>query len=710
MADKQRDTAEQSLARRIEDRMNAFSTALPIPTPSVRSFVIFLAIGVILGALFLAYLPTYRAKLLKDARAEVESQVTPYGQALSATIHEKTGIVYGLTAFAKSHQDTPPDNNTFVSFAANLFPRDKSLVTVGISPGGVITYIYPTSPKSIGLDLLHDKRPDVRRDVGLTIASRQALIAGPVLHTSGKTVMVIRDPIFNADGSFWGITNVAFEKEALISSSGIDKLAKDYTFGVKERSGDLLDMSQSVFTQDPVIVKVTVPGTTWLIGAVPKRGWAAAVGSTYWPVLFGGLVFIFVLATLITGAIDRQNILTRAVAWRTSELQDANADLRRLNRLYSMLTAINEVIVRSQGQAEVFEHSCRIAVERGEFIMCWVGLVDETGQQVLPVTSAGRVEGYLDEINISTQDIESGRGPVGTAIRENKPIIVKNIAVDKRMSPWRAAALARGYRSNATFPIRHGDEVIGSLNVYSATKDSFAADDVKLLREIAADISYAVSALDEQEKHAAEIERRQAELEARNAIIRSSLDGTVNALATLAEHKDPYTVGHERQVAAIAVAIGQEYGLEGEALEGLHIAATLHDVGKMYVPTEILSKPGALSDLEFEMIKVHPEYSYDVLSRISFPWPIAEIVQEHHERLDGSGYPKGLKGNEVRVEAKILAVADVIEAMSSHRPYRPALSLEAALDEIKKNRGKLYDGQVVDAAIKVFENGFKLET
>lgn len=202
--------------------------------------------------------------------------------------------------------------------------------------------------------------------------------------------------------------------------------------------------------------------------------------------------------------------------------------------------------------------------------------------------------------------------------------------------------------------------------------------------------------------------QQQEELKQSYGVIRRSLDGTVNAVAAVAEHKDPYTAGHERRVRGLSVVIGREMGLDDSTLEGLKIAATLHDVGKIYIPAEILSKPRVLNDLEFSMIKEHPKYSYEILSNIDFPWPIADIALQHHERVDGSGYPAGLKGKDILVEAKILAVADVIEAMSSHRPYRAALTIEQALDEIKKGRGKIFDSKAADAALKIFKDGYEL--
>jgi putative nucleotidyltransferase with HDIG domain len=176
----------------------------------------------------------------------------------------------------------------------------------------------------------------------------------------------------------------------------------------------------------------------------------------------------------------------------------------------------------------------------------------------------------------------------------------------------------------------------------------------------------------------------------------------VKVIAAMVEMRDPYTSGHQQRVADLARAIAIEMGLEEEKVNGLHFAALIHDLGKIRVPAEILSKPGRLTESEFSLIQTHSQIGYDVLKDIQFPWPVAQIVLQHHERLDGSGYPQGLKGDAIIPEARILIVADVVEAMASHRPYRPGLGLTAAMDEIKKNRGKFYDPDVVDACVRLF--------
>ena len=191
--------------------------------------------------------------------------------------------------------------------------------------------------------------------------------------------------------------------------------------------------------------------------------------------------------------------------------------------------------------------------------------------------------------------------------------------------------------------------------------------------------------------------------------LREALTGTVAAMGVLVEMRDPYTAGHERRTADLVVAIGRELGLSEGEVETLALTARMHDIGQIAVPAEILTRPGRLTDNEFTLIKAHPQVAHDILAPIDFGRPVAEVILQHHERLDGSGYPRGLRGEELLLEARVLAVADVVEAMSSHRPYRPALGVEAALAEVSAGAGRLYDAQVVAACEKVFLAGFAFQ-
>ncbi len=205
-------------------------------------------------------------------------------------------------------------------------------------------------------------------------------------------------------------------------------------------------------------------------------------------------------------------------------------------------------------------------------------------------------------------------------------------------------------------------------------------------------------------------ERKHAEIaieQSRNEF-RAALEATIAAAGKAVGARDPYTAGHQLRVAQLAGAIGRELGLEEACIKGISMGAMIHDIGKIHIPAELLSKPGRLTEIEFSMMKTHTEVGYDILRDIPFPWPVADIAHQHHERLDGSGYPQGLKDNDICLEARIVAVADVVEAMSSHRPYRPGLGIDKALGEIRNHGGKFYDSRAVDACVRLFtEKRFK---
>jgi len=207
-----------------------------------------------------------------------------------------------------------------------------------------------------------------------------------------------------------------------------------------------------------------------------------------------------------------------------------------------------------------------------------------------------------------------------------------------------------------------------------------------------------------------EHKRAEEELKRYSQKLQELIDNITRAIALTTAMRDPYTSGHQQRVTQLACAIAEEMGLNKEMLAEIRVAGSLHDIGKMYIPSEILAKPGKLTDTEFDLIKTHSKVGYDILKTIDFPWPIAPIVLQHHERANGSGYPSGISAKDVLPEARILAVADVVEAMASHRPYRPALGIDKALEEISQKKGLLYDPEVADACLKLFkEKGFKFE-
>ena len=206
-------------------------------------------------------------------------------------------------------------------------------------------------------------------------------------------------------------------------------------------------------------------------------------------------------------------------------------------------------------------------------------------------------------------------------------------------------------------------------------------------------------------------ERRQTEEKLNKLLhtLRQSVKTTIQVLSLATEVRDPYTAGHQKRVAHLARSIAKEKGLSRDIIDGVRMAGVIHDIGKLSIPSEILAKPNQLTKLEFSLIQEHSKAGYEMLKDVESPWPLAEILYQHHERMNGTGYPRNLKGNEILMEARVLAVADVVEAMASHRPYRPGFGIEAALEEIEQNKGILYDETVVDACLRLFrEKGYQL--
>ena len=369
-----------------------------------------------------------------------------------------------------------------------------------------------------------------------------------------------------------------------------------------------------------------------------------------------------------------------------SELKKIQFKDIKIQRALDLLINANRAVALAQNENSFFSNICHLAVEAG-YIMAWVGLANSDEQQsISPVAQAGVGNGYLTNIKISWGNNKYGNGPTGIAIREIRTVVNQNFLTNPAMLSWREAAIKIGYQASIALPISYPEiGVIGALSIYATEANAFSADEVSLLEELAKIMALGIAGVRDRKNRY------------------ETLISTVAAIAAIVELRDPYTAGHQRRVANLAVAIASEIGLEADQIEGIRLAGLIHDVGKIGVPAEILSKPTKLSTAEYMIIKTHPEVGYEVLKDIPFQWPIAEMVRQHHERMDGSGYPKGLDDGIINLGARIIAVADLIEAMSSHRPYRAALGIDAALHEIERGKSKLYDSKVVDACVKLFK-------
>ncbi len=330
----------------------------------------------------------------------------------------------------------------------------------------------------------------------------------------------------------------------------------------------------------------------------------------------------------------------------------AEEELLRLNRSLRLLNEANQALVRADNEPALLNQMTRLIVEVGGYATAWVGLADD---------DAGRVARPVAQCRQAAAEVES--------------------------------AISSGATESVSLPLRPAPqaESLGVLCIHSSTPHAFDPQELEILEELASDIAYGIASLRTSIERTAGIER-----------LREAMESAVETVAATVEARDPYTAGHQRRVAALAEAIGRELGLDEAVVKGIRFGALIHDVGKIQVPAELLSKPSHLSTIELELIKNHAQAGYDIVQNIEFPWPVAEMIIQHHERLDGSGYPHGLTGDQMILEARILAVADVVEAMSSHRPYRPTIGTSTALAELERGRGSLYDPAAVDACLTLF--------
>lgn len=383
-----------------------------------------------------------------------------------------------------------------------------------------------------------------------------------------------------------------------------------------------------------------------------------------------------------------------------SERKSVEIRLAKTVRSLDALIQCDAALLRGETEIELCTDICKIIASIGDYESAWVGYADDDPPKtVRPVAHYGMNEEYLANSKIGWDGSVPNEGPTGQAIRARQPVICKNIPHDPDSVPWSSRATLPEFRSSIALPLAHQSRCIGTLQIYSSQADAFEPEDEALLAGLANNMAYGINAL-----------RTSADKADYSARWLKSLSGAIESMSLTVEMRDPYTSGHMRHTAQLSVAIARELGLPDEQIKGLELGATIHDIGKIYVPAEILNRPGKLSDAEFTMIKTHSQVGYDIVKGIDFPWPIADIIIQHHERLDGGGYPNGLKGDEISYEAQILSVADVIEAMSSHRPYRPALGIDTGIEEIQRLRGTSFRAEIVDACIKIItQDDFSFE-
>ncbi len=397
---------------------------------------------------------------------------------------------------------------------------------------------------------------------------------------------------------------------------------------------------------------------------------------------------------------DDGNILGAVLVFRdVTEGRKAEEKRIKLNCLLMAVRSMNESLLRVKSEPELFQQICESLANVVNFKLVTISLLDKDRCEIKPVAYAGAEESFLTLCTFTWDELAEGRGPVGRAITTGAPAVVNNTQQDPSYEAWRSEALRRGFKSTIALPLVSNGEVMGSLDVHSGEKDAFGPEEIEFLMEAAGDITVALKSL-----------RLERKLETSLAGMKKVLGETVEAIAYMSEMRDPYTAGHQRRVAQLASAVAKEMGMSEDQIEGIRVSGFLHDVGKIVVPAEILSKPGRINDAELSLIRTHSSVGYEILRLLEFPWPVAKAVLQHHERRDGSGYPEGLTAEALTVEAEILAVADVVESMASRRPYREGVGIEKALNEISEGKGTLYNPQVVDACLVLFrEKGFQFD-
>jgi putative nucleotidyltransferase with HDIG domain len=362
-----------------------------------------------------------------------------------------------------------------------------------------------------------------------------------------------------------------------------------------------------------------------------------------------------------------------------------------------LLKSIDELILEGNRDSEFFLKVCREIIKIDNYCFAWIGLVKKNkNEDFIKIESIAHYgsNGFTDDLlNCLLKGVNSKDNPFASSSISKKYEVTKyNGSESLEAGTKKDIILKNNFSSSILLPLIHKGRILGLINIFSDHDDSFREQENKILLKIANNLSNDIRGL-------------KLEIQLKDAMkqLQRALYETIDAITLMSEIKDPYTSGHQKKVAIISSAIATELGLSKDTIDGIYVAGLLHDVGKISVPNDILAKPGKLNEGEFIIIKNHPVVSYNILEHIEFPWPIASIVNQHHERIDGSGYPHGIQGNEMSIGSRILSVADVVEAMTAHRPYRPALGLKKALSEIENNKGILYDREITEACIKVFK-------
>ncbi len=415
--------------------------------------------------------------------------------------------------------------------------------------------------------------------------------------------------------------------------------------------------------------------------------------------LVEGSVFLVIMLAL-TYVLVSQSF--QRVNKRTKEAQRHAVTAKRATHAFSLVADVDALIMGCDNALDIYRHTSGRIVQSGQYSLAWIG-VPENGpdRKVSIVSSAGPASGYLSGLDVSWGSGQNGAGLTGAAFRTHKTQLLNNFLNSKTYRPWMKRVSAFGFGSTIAVPIMICGDVAAVLRVYSPQRDAFQSLDRCAFELLAKHLSYTLRSVD----GVSHINRTISERDKLQSQLETVLMGTITSLARTIEKRDPYTAGHQQAVSEIAVAIGQKMGLSHCRLNVLRLGALVHDIGKIGVPADILTKPSKLSPAEHSIIQEHCQAGYEILEKLDFE-PIKRIVVEHHERLDGSGYPKGLTKDEIMLESRIVSVADVIDSVTRHRPYRPALGIEKARAILHDGNGQHFDPDVIEAFEALYLEGY----
>jgi len=383
-----------------------------------------------------------------------------------------------------------------------------------------------------------------------------------------------------------------------------------------------------------------------------------------------------------------------------SEQKQTQEDLLKTNRSLTTLSECNQILIRADNENKLLNDICRVLHTSGKYNLAWISFNNDNDKQSLkPIAWQPQNKNIDSLLNLLQNTDKKLPSPEYKALYSGETIFERQDLLKSEI-PWVKILNKQEIKTWIALPLIYNQKVnnkkvFAILNVLSDSIDDHFSSEVALLEELAGDIAFGLNVI-----------RTQIEHNKFQQDISKSLLQTIKVLGSTTEKRDPYTAGHQQRVSQLAVLIAKKMNLEEQQVEGIRLGAIIHDIGKIYVPAEILNRPGKLSAIELEMIKEHAQAGYDIIKDIDFPWPLASMIWQHHERLDGSGYPNQLKSDEIIFEAKILAVADVVEAITNHRPYRASLGIDTAISEIKQGAGRVYDLAIVTACLDVLnENG-----